>query len=80
MDGLTVLAEQRGEATTLQTLLKNAKSGAIPDQDLATAASTVAEQEQIAAQWITIEALFNETVQPVVALAQIDGCWMSVAL
>ena len=73
LDGTRIVAKQRREATALEALLKHAQACAIPHQDFAAAPTTIAEQEQITAQRVALQALFHEPIEPVVALAEIDG-------
>jgi hypothetical protein len=48
----TAVAPERGEATSLEALLKDAQAGAVPDEHLAARTTAVDEEEQIAGQRI----------------------------
>src|SRR5579859_6306095 len=61
------------EPPALETLREQAKTRAIPEQHLASLARSRDEQIQIAAERITRESDLHQPVEPVVALAQVDG-------
>ena len=60
------------ELASLQTLGDEKKAGAVPEQGFGQLAAATQKKEQVAAQWVFLEALANERGQAVEPLAHID--------
>ena len=66
-------AGRPGVGCALQSLAEEAKARTIPEQDLETVAGFIGEGEQESAGGILLQGLLHQEVEPVEALAAIDG-------
>jgi len=70
---LAALEIRKLKSASLQSLIKNAESVAIPEEDLDAVATTVEKQEQVSRQGILIKDRFRLTHQVIEAVAHLRG-------
>jgi hypothetical protein len=71
---LVIGGRQQLERASLQSLVPNAKSIAVPEQDLHSVATAIHEQEQVTRRGVLVKDLLRSAHQAIEAVIHLRGC------